>query len=151
MRLVITVAVAVILLTSCGQSVMTSDHAVLPSDTVVPPASESPMSGASAGSPVPETTSTPLAPLACKDWVIGINDYVGGAGGGVTDIVEATRTTQAVNHEADDQVQKIGDTTQIVREGEVVYVGEWHRAEDATWLLDQYKACRMAIPQRPEE
>lgn len=70
---------------------------------------------------------------------------------GVADILEATRTTQAVNHEADDQVQKTGDTTQIVRDGEIVYFAEWRGDGAGGWLLEQYKACQMVIPSRPEE
>jgi hypothetical protein len=83
---------------------------------------------------------------------MGISDFAAGAtGGGVSGILEATRTTQAVNHESDDQIQQIENTTRIVRDGEVVFEGEWRLADDGTWLLAQYKACQMVIPSRPEE
>ena len=91
-----------------------------------------------------------MPPLTCEDWVVGISDYAPGASG-VADILEATRTTEAVTHAANDQVQKIGFNTQIVHDGEIIYFGEWHRAEDGTWLLDQYRACQSFIPPQPEE
>jgi hypothetical protein len=83
---------------------------------------------------------------------MGISDFAAGAtGGGVSGILEATRTTQAVNHESGDQIQQIENTTRIVRDGEVVFEGEWRLADDRTWLLEQYKACVASIPSRPEE
>ena len=69
----------------------------------------------------------------------------------MTNILKATRTTEAINHEANDQVQRIGATTQIVRDGEIIFVGEWHLDGAGGWLLDQYKACVPFIPPQPEE
>ena len=152
MRLLITVAVALAVSPACGQSVMPSDLPALPSDAVGPPASEAPPSNAGTPSLDPGATGGSIPPLACEDWVVGIADFPQKAtGGGVSGILEATRTTQAVNHEADDQIQQVENTTRIVRDGEVVFEGEWHLADDGTWLLAQYKACQMPIPSRPEE
>jgi len=38
-----------------------------------------------------------------------------------------------------------------VHDGEIIYFGEWHRAEDGTWLLGQYRACQSFIPPEPAE
>ena len=142
-RLLIAAAVAVVAVTACGR-------AAVPSGTVAPPASEAPPSSATARSPAPDATGGSMPPLTCDDWVVGIIDYRSGASG-VADILEATRTTEAVTHAESDQVQKIGFNTQIVHDGDVIYFGEWRRAEDGTWLLEKYRACQSFIPPEPEE
>jgi hypothetical protein len=141
--LLIAAAVAVAAVSACGR-------AAVPSGRVGPPASEAPPPQASPASPGPHATTEWIAPLTCDDWVVGIIDYMSGASG-VADILEATRTTEAVTHAESDQVQKIGFNTQIVHEGDVIYFGEWRRAEDGTWLLEKYRACQSFIPPEPEE
>ena len=140
--LLIAAAVAVAAVSACGR-------AAVPSGRVGPPASEAPPPQASPGSPGPHATTGWIAPLTCEDWVVGFNDYMFGASG-VADLLEATRTTSAVTHAESDQVQKIGFSTQIVHDGEIIYFGEWNRAEDGTWLLVQYRACQSFIPPEPE-
>jgi len=141
--LLIAAAVAVAAVSACGR-------AAVPSARVGPPASEAPPPQGSAGSPGPHATTGWIAPLTCDDGVVGFIDYEAGASG-VADMLEATRTTSAVTHAANDQVQKIGFNTQIVHDGKIIYFGEWHRAEDGTWLLEQYRACQSFIPPEPEE
>lgn len=109
-------------------------------------ASKATQSGEGTGSATPRAKDEPPEPLTCEDWVVGIADFAPGAKGRVTTILEATRTTEVIDHEANDQVQQIGATTHIVRDGEVIFVGEWHLDGAGGWLLGQYSACTDAIP-----
>jgi len=145
MRLLAGVGLALMAASACGPPAPPSRMVM-----VGPPASETPPS-ALAEPATPRANDKPPEPLTCKDWVVGISDYAAGAKGSVTNILEATRTTEAINHEANDQVQQIGATTQIVRDGEIIFVGEWHLDGAGGWLLDQYKACVPFFPPQPEE
>ena len=142
-KLLIAATVAVVAMTACGR-------AAVPSGTVGPPASEAPPSGLGVGPASPTANDKPPEPLTCEDWVIGISDYPPGATG-IADPLEATRTTEAVNHLASDVVTRTGHNTQIVRDGEIIYFAEWHPAEDGSWLLGEDRACQSAMPPRPEE
>ena len=141
MRQLIGIGMALMAASACGQPASPSRMVM-----VGPPASEAPTSGPGSGPATPRVNDPPPEPLTCEDWVVGISDFALGAKGRVTTILEATRTTEAVNHEANDQIQQIGATTQIVRDGEIIFVGEWHLDGAGGWLLGQYSACTDAIP-----
>jgi len=89
----------------------------------------------------------PPEPLTCADWVMGIADFAQGATGVNGNLLEATRTSPVVTHEADDSVTQIRNTTQIERDGAIIFFGEWFLADDETWLLGQYSACTDFIPE----
>jgi hypothetical protein len=138
-RLLTLATIAVLLAGGCAQP--------LPSDPRgAPPASEAPPRGEDTGAATPRAKDEPPEPLTCEDRVVGVSDFAPGAKGGVTNILEATRTTEAINHEPNDEIEQIGATTQVVRDGEIIFVGEWQLAEDGTWLLGQYSACTDAVP-----